>query len=66
MNDWYIKTNYWYHKNEFNKEAQKGQVRVVSDTTYAYNQNQDIATAAWSKETWSKQQKWEGTGLINI
>ena len=51
INDRYIRTIYHDQKKEFNKEAQKGRIRVVSDTSYAYNQNQDIATAAWSKET---------------
>ena len=34
------------NKIKFNDTAQKGRIRVASDSSYAYTQNQDVASAA--------------------
>ena len=58
INHRYIRINNYNKERKFNKAAQKGKIRVVSDVSYAYMQNQDVASAAWIMETRSRKEKW--------
>ena len=51
LNDKHIKIDHYENKNQFNEAAQKGRIRVVSDASYAYTLNQEVASAAWVMET---------------
>ena len=64
LNERYIKINHYDNKLQFNEAAQKGRIRVVSDASYAYTLNQEVASAAWVMETRSKKERWGGSGLI--
>ena len=64
INDRYIRINNYKNKSEFNEAAQRGRIRVVSDASYAYTQNQEVALATWVMETRSKKVRLEGSGLI--
>ena len=57
LNDRYIKINHYENKIQFNEAAQNGKKRVVSDASYAYTLNQEVASAAWVMETRSKKKK---------
>ena len=64
LNDRYIKINHYDNTLQFNEAAQKGRIRVVSDASYAYTLNQEVASAAWVMETRSKKERCGGSGLI--
>ena len=64
INDKYISINNYDNKKEFNEAAQRGKIRVVSNASYAYTQNQEMSLVARDMKTRSKRERWEGSGLI--